>query len=426
MGADSQGRRHQGAVKYMLGDALSGIKVIDFTQLAAGPVCTMLMGDMGADVVKVESPQGDMARDLGPPWAKRESVMFIAMNRNKRSIAIDLKHSRAIDLVLRMARSADVVVESFRPGVMDRLGIGYERMRQVKPDLVYCAISAYGQQGPWRDKPGVDGIVQAVSGLMSVTGEEGSPPTKSQPPTIDMVTGFLALSAILGALRHRDKHGVGQLLDVNMYASALMLQQTSLASYLHTMTVPRRSGSAAPYAAPNEAFQASDGYIMVAAYQSDRWRGLCEVLDRADLVNDPRFVDNASRVANRDALVEVLSASFRKCSRAHWVARLEREDILCSSVCDYSEVEKSEQLAHNGLLVELDHPVAGRLRVPGFALGGSPREVATPRTAPLLAQHSKGILLDLGLDGSEIDALIGCGAVHIRQGAEPAAGRHDR
>ena len=407
-------------MKSLLTDALGGIKVIDFTQLAAGPVCTMLMGDMGADVVKIESPQGDMARHLGPPWANSESVMFISMNRNKRSIAIDLKQPEAIDLVWRLTRSADVVIESFRPGVMDRLGVGYERLRQEKSDLVYCAISAYGQRGPWRDKPGVDGIVQAASGLMSVTGEEGATPCKSQPPTIDMVTGFLALSAILAALRQRDQHGVGQMLDVNMYASALMLQQTSLAAYLHTLTVPRRSGSAAPYAAPNEAFQASDGFIMVAAYQANRWRSLCSVLEQEELAEDPRFADNAARVANRDALVAALTASFRQRSRSEWVERLERADILCSPVCDYSEVVDSAQVAHNGLLVQLDHPLAGRIRVPGFALGGSPRDGSLPRPSPLLAQHSNDILRDLGLDASAIASLIACGAVH----AEPDPPSH--
>src|SRR3990167_6427420 len=193
MGADRESGRHQGGVSNMLADSLSGVRVMDFTQLAAGPICTMLLGDMGADIIKIESPQGDLARKLGPPWANGESVTFIAMNRNKRSMAIDLKKPGAVPLLLRLAESTDVVIESFRPGVMDRLGIGYEQLRRVKLDLVYCAITAYGQEGPWRDKPGVDGVLQAVSGLMSVTGEDGSAPSKPQTPTVDMVTGFLEI-----------------------------------------------------------------------------------------------------------------------------------------------------------------------------------------------------------------------------------------
>lgn len=390
----------------MLADSLSGVRVMDFTQLAAGPICTMLLGDMGADIIKIESPQGDLARKLGPPWANGESVTFIAMNRNKRSMAIDLKKPGAVPLLLRLAESTDVVIESFRPGVMDRLGIGYEQLRRVKLDLVYCAITAYGQEGPWRDKPGVDGVLQAVSGLMSVTGEDGSAPSKAQTPTVDMVTGFLAVSAVVAALRQRDRTGVGQMLDVNMYASSLMLQQTSIASYLHTLTVPKRSGSAAPYAAPNEAFHARDGYMMVAAYDPDRWLKLCKAVNRLDLADDPRFVDNSSRVANRDSLVEILNECFCRETRDYWVAKLEDEDIICSSVCDYSEVVNSPQVVHNELLVEMEHPIAGHILLPGFALGSSPKCAGIQRRAPLHGEHTEEILDELGINASEIDALV--------------------
>lgn len=395
----------------MLCDSLSGIRILDFTQLAAGPVCTMLLADMGADVIKVESPQGDLARKLGPPWAHGESVTFMAMNRNKRSIGIDLKKPEGVELVLRLVRDADVVVESFRPGVMERLGLGYEHLRRDRPALVYCAISAYGQDGPWRDKPGVDGVLQAVSGLMSISGEEGSAPSKALTPTVDMVTGFLALAAITAALHQRDRTGTGQKLDVNMYASAIMLQQTSIASYLHTGVVPLRCGSAAPYAAPNEAFQASDGYMMIAAYQADRWTKLCVAVGRPELAEDPRFSDNTSRVSHRGELVQILNAEFRHHTREHWMDLFEREDIICAAICDYSEVVASPQLAFGNMLVGVEHPVAGHVEMPAFVLGGPSRPAGVRLQPPRHGEHTEIILDELGLALGEIDALHEQGVV---------------
>jgi len=396
----------------MLATALNGVRVLDFTHLAAGPVCTMLLADMGADVIKVEPPQGDLARKLGPPWANGESVTFMAMNRNKRSLTLDLKHPQAADLVREMVAQTDVLVESFRPGVMDRLGIGYDELCAVRPALVYCAITAYGQSGPWRDKPGVDGVLQAISGLMSITGEEGSAPSKAQTPTIDMVTGFLAVPAILAALRQRDATGAGQKLDVNMYASAWMLQQTSIASYLFTRSVPARCGSAAPYAAPNEAFCASDGYMMIAAYQPDRWVKLCAAVGRPELAGDPRFVDLAARVANRAALVSELNACFQCRPRAYWIEKLEREDIICAAVCDYSEVVASPQADFNALVMQTSHPIAGRLAMPGFALGGSPRDAPLRHRPPLHGEHTHAVLGEFGFDADRITQLTQAGVVH--------------
>lgn len=391
----------------MLRESLSGVRILDFTQLAAGPTCTMLLGDMGADIIKLESPQGDLARKLGPPWSNGESVTFIAMNRNKRSLVIDLKNPAAAPLIKKLVRDVDVVIESFRPTVMDRLGIGYAQLSEVHPALIYCAISAYGQEGPWRDRPGVDGVVQAVSGLMSVTGEEGSAPSKAQTPTVDMVTGFLAVSAITAALFERERTGRGQMLDVNMYASALMLQQTSIASYLHTREIAPRSGSAAPYAAPNEAFEASDGFMMLAAYQSDRWEALCAAIEKPELAHDPRFIDNTSRVANRRELVCVLNGHFATASRNYWITLLQSKDIICSPVCDYSEVVASPQVIANSLMVDMEHPRAGLMRMPGFCLGAKPTQDDLRHRAPLHGEHTTVILKEFGFSTDEICTLIG-------------------
>lgn len=393
----------------MLETSLSGVRVLDFTHLAAGPICSMLLGDMGADVVKIEPPQGDLARKLGPPWINGEGVTFMAMNRSKRSMVLDIKAPGGVELVKRLVRECDVVLESFRPGVMERLGIGYEALRQERPDLVFCSITAYGQDGPWRDKPGVDGVLHAVSGLMSISGNEGEPPSKPQTPIIDMVTGFMAVTAILAALRQRSSSGEGAHLDVNMYASALMLQQTSLASYLATGELPQRTGSAAPYAAPNEAFEASDGYLMVAAYQPDRWRKLCELLGVPELVDDPRFIDIPSRVANRGALVELLNARFRQQPRRYWLELLEGADLICGAVCDYSDVVASPQVAYRSAMAHIQHPIAGDVAMPAFMLGEvHPQLRSRP---PLLGEHTVQVLSECGLTSEEITQLLATGTV---------------
>jgi crotonobetainyl-CoA:carnitine CoA-transferase CaiB-like acyl-CoA transferase len=390
----------------MLGTSLLGIKVLDFSQVLAGPACGMLLADMGADVVKIEAPRGELGRKLGPPWQNGESVVSMSCNRNKRALAIDLKKPGAADLMLRMARAADIVLESFRPGVMAGLGIGYEEVRAVRPEIVYCSISAYGQSGPWRDKPGVDGIVQAVSGLMSVIGDEGMPPCKVQVPATDMTTAFLATVAVLGALRSREREGVGQHLDVSLYNASLMLQQTALASYHSTGELPTKLASAAPYASPNEALPTRDGWIMVAAYHDDRWPALCRLLDRSELAADARFHDNASRVANRAELRNILGASFREKTTAAWLALLDAADILCGPIATYAEVVASPQYAHNNIAVEVDHPVAGKLTMPGFAIGDRYTQARVSRPPPIVGQHTTEVLHEYGLAAHEIEALL--------------------
>ncbi|MEI7447761.1 MAG: CoA transferase, partial [Burkholderiales bacterium] len=231
-----------------LGTALEGLRVLDFSQIGAGPTIGMLLGDMGADVVKIESRTGDLGRALGPPWLDGDSVVAMSFNRNKRGLSLDLKQTAAVDAVKRMAARADVVVESFRPGVMPKLGVGYDTLSAINPRLVWVAVTAFGQDGPWADRPGVDGIVQALSGLMSQIGVDGAEPCKVQVPAVDLTTGFLGTMAVLAALRERDRTGRGQFLDVNMYNAGLMLQASGIASYLASGEVPKRIGSAAPYA----------------------------------------------------------------------------------------------------------------------------------------------------------------------------------
>jgi crotonobetainyl-CoA:carnitine CoA-transferase CaiB-like acyl-CoA transferase len=375
-----------------LANALEGLKVVDFTQVASGPTCTLMLADMGADVVKVEPPTGDTARSLGPPWIDGVGAVFLALNRNKRGVVLDLKNPGDLERARSLVRSADVVVENFRPGVMERLGLGYEAMSAKHPGLVYCSISAYGQRGDWRGRAGVDGVIQAVSGLMSLAGESGSGPIKVQAPIVDVVTGFLACSAVQAALLERKRTGRGQWLDVSMFASSLMLQQTAIAAYLFSGDLPVKSGSAAPYAAPNEAFPTRDGWLMIAAYQPDRWRTLCEVLERPELAAETRFARLADRVANRQALVQVLGEALSRRTTAEWLARLEAADVLCAPIADYDEVTGLPPVEQAGLLIDMPHPTRGSLKVVGCGFAGAPDGAAT-RPAPALGEHNDEIFV---------------------------------
>jgi crotonobetainyl-CoA:carnitine CoA-transferase CaiB-like acyl-CoA transferase len=367
--------------------SLDGIRVVDFSQIAAGPLCTMFLGDMGADVIKVEPPGGDVGRRLGPPFIEGEGTLFMALNRNKRGVVIDLKTPEGRCQAQRLVAEADVLVESFRPRVADRLGIGFAEMQARNPRLIYCSISAYGQSGPWADKPGVDGVLQAVSGLMSITGQEGEPPSKVQAPVVDMITGYHATIAVLAALRRRAAGTAVGRLDVNLFASALMLQQIPLAGYLTAGDVPVRSGSGAPYATPNEAYETADGYILIAAYQEERWQQLCRALERPELAEDPRFATLPERMAHRAALTAELNHTLRARETESWIAMLQTADIICAPVADYPLVARSPQIAAAGFFTTTLHPKAGEVRMPGFAIGGRP--LAPRRPAPLLGEHNE-------------------------------------
>ena len=395
----------------MLGTAFSGVRVLDFSQIGAGPLCGMLMGDMGAEVIKIEALSGDLGRRLGPPWLNGESVIAMSFNRNKRGLAIDLKKPAALAAVRHMAARADVLIESFRPGVMARLGLGYEALAAVRPALVYCSVSAYGQTSPWRDRAGVDGIVQAISGLMSNIGIEGAPPCKVQVPAVDMTTGFLAALSVSAALRTAGQTGHGEHLDVSMYNASMLLQSPALATYFASGEKPARIGSAAPYAAPNEALPTRDGWIMLAAYQEDRWKSLCELIGQPGLATDPAFANLAARVKNRPRMVEILSAAFRGKTTGEWLPLLEARDILCAPIADYDEVTSTDQFAASGVAVEIDHPVAGRVRLPGFAIGDLDAQSRQRRPPPVLGQHSVEVLGEYGVPRDAIDRLVADGAV---------------
>lgn len=383
-------------------EILQGIKVLDFTHVASGPMCTMLLGDMGAEVIKIETPKGDLGRVLGPPFIKGESVSYLCLNRNKKGMAIDLKNPAGVEIVKRMAESCDVVVENFRPGVMGRLGLGYEQVSEINDQLVYCSISAYGQTGPWKDKPGLDGIVQGTSGLMSVVGLPGTEPCKIQTPAVDMVTGMLAATSILGALLARINTGRGQNIDVSMYNASITLQQMSYSFYLNSGELPRKMGSAAPYSTPNEAVPTKDGYIMLAAYHEQRWVRLCQLLKSENLINDERFSTNEARLKNRKELMKILGDLFRKKTSAEWLEILEKNDLICGPVETYDNVVNSPQAIHDRSFISINHPYYGEIKMPAFGLkfSDTPAQVKSP--PPSHGEHTEEILYSFGFNKYEI------------------------
>ena len=404
--------------------ALDGIRVLDLSQGAAGPICTMHLGDLGAAVVKVEPPGGEWGRGLGPPFVGDVAAAFIGMNRNKRSLAVDLKRSGGRDVVARLAAGSDVIVESFRPGVMARLGLDYDTLAAEHPGLVYCAISAFGQDGPWRHRPGVDGIVQGASGLMSVTGEPDGGPVKVGVPAADTAAGFLAAQGVLAALFARERTGRGQRVDVSLLDALLAFQTVPLAMYLASGEPPGRTGSGAAYAAPNEAFPTGDGFVMVAAYTPERWVRLCEVLGRPDLATDARFKSNQDRVRHRAALREVLIPIFRTRTSAEWVSVLDAADIMCGPIATYPDVVAHPQVRHNHMVVSFDHPRLGRTAAVGNPLRFSETPTSVRHPAPLPGEHSLEVLLGAGFSVREIAELAAAGIVPGRAAEVAGTARH--
>ena len=395
----------------MIRDSLRDIRVLDFSHVLAGPVCSMMLADLGADVVKIEPLSGELGRQIGPPWINGESVANLSVNRNKRSVAVNLKTDAGRQAIRKMARQADVIIENFRPGVMSTLGLDYASLQDVNRRLVYCSISAFGQTGASRGRAGVDGIIQAVSGLMSTLGEPGSEPLKVPVPVADMVGGYMASIAVLAALQEVRCGGPGQHLDVSLFNTAIMLQQVGFTSFLASGIEPEKVGSAAPYASPNEAFPTRDGWLMIAAYHPGRWAALCDVLGMPDLESDPRFAANADRVRNRAALRRTLSECFRTRSTNEWLGLLSERDILCAPVSTYSEVVNSPEYCESGIDTSVDHPVAGKVRMPGFALAKADGSRAEDVAAPLVGQHSIEVLSEYGIADDEIAGLLNCGVI---------------
>ncbi|WP_420994717.1 CaiB/BaiF CoA transferase family protein [Cupriavidus sp. 30B13] len=391
---------------------LSKIKVLDVSQIMAGPFCCMLLGDMGADVIKVETPGvGDQTRkSMGFRLKGDDSGGFLALNRNKRSVEIDLKNPAGLEAFYELVRGADVLVENNRPGVAARLKIDYPVLREINPRLVYASISGFGQTGPWSRRPGLDLIAQAMSGVMSVMGHPDAPPVKSSVPIADLGAGLFCAYGILSAVIGREQTGQGQYVDASLFETALGLSVWESAEYWGTGTVPVPIGSANRMSAPYQAVRAADRHFVIGAANPKLWTALCEVIGRPDLPQDPRFTDNAARIRNRDALIAEIEAEFARANAAHWVDALLAAGVPAAPILDYGEALVSEQAVAREMVLEIDHPVEGRVKALGFPvkLGGTPQQVRYP--APLLGQHTEQVMAEAGLGEMAIQALRERGA----------------
>ena len=391
---------------------LAGYRVLELAHLVAGPVCGMYLADMGADVVKIEAPgSGDASRTAYGAQLEGESAVFLTVNRNKRSVALDLTTPGGRAAFQRLAARADVVLEAYRGGVAERLGIDWTRLQPLNPRLVYCSLSAFGPAGPWREKPGVDMLVQAMGGLMAVTGEPDGPPVLCGAPVLDTIGALMAGQGILTALLHRERTGEGQRLDVSLLSGTLLAHAARLAIFLATGEEPGRWGSGHPYIVPFQAFRARDGWIYVAVWIDRLWTPFCAAIERPALAADPRYATRADRRARRAELDALLADVFTTRTVAEWMACLEAHDVLCAPVNRYADLPDDPQVRASGLLVEQVHPRAGRFRTldPPIRFSRTPGTLRTP--SPALGEHTDAVLAEAGLGADEIAGLRRAGAV---------------
>lgn len=383
---------------------LQGIRVLDFTRVVSGPFATMQLGDLGADIVKVEEPsRGDESRSYGPPFVGGESVYFLSINRNKRSVIIDLKTRPGRELILRLAKVADVVVENFRPTTLDRLGIGFDTLTRENKRLVFCSISGFGRTGPDAMRPGYDLIIQGEAGLMDLTGELHGIPTKVGTAVANMITALYATQAILAALIRREHTGRGTRLDVSMLDSMASLLTFNAGIYFATGQSPRRRGNAHPTICPYESFEAEDGWINVGAANDKFWRLLCGALEREDLTADPRFRRAADRVTHREHLKTILDPIFLERPRHHWMTLLRKAGVPCGAIKSVGEVCETPQLVERGVIRTVDHPSAGTVHYVASAIRFNNEKPPDARRPPSLGEHNTDVLADwLGLAEEEV------------------------
>ncbi len=392
---------------------LDGLLVVDLTRVLSGPYCTMLLADMGARVIKIEQPgRGDDTRGWGPPFAGEESAYFLSINRNKESLTLDLKQPEGQRILGQLLDRADVVVENFRPGTMDRLGFGYGTVAARWPRIVYCSISGFGQTGPRRDQPGYDAVIQAEAGLMSVTGESDGPPLRLGIAIADIVSGMFAAQGVAMALLARARSGRGQLVDIGMLDATVALLTYQAANYFVTGRAPERLGNRHPTIVPYETFEAADGEFVLAVGNDDLWRRFCKVAELSDLAGDPRFVTNRARVEHYDELRPILVDRLRARSRAEWIAALNADGIPSGAVRSVAEVINDPQIMAREMIQAVEHATLGTVRALGIPIKLSDTP-GTVRTAPpTLGQHTDQILrTDLGLTDGDIARLRATAAV---------------
>lgn len=392
---------------------LAGIKVIEFAHIMAGPVCGLMLADMGADVIKVEKiPGGDDTRRTVPPDIDGESASFLMMNRNKRGIALDLKTRDGNDIARRLLADADVAIENYRKGTMERLGLGYDEVRKFNSGIIYAELSGFGRSGPYANRAGFDLIAQGMSGIMSITGEgDGGPPTKCGPPLSDITAGILAAMGVLGATIHRLKTGEGQRVDTSLFEAAITQTYWQSAITFATGISPGALGSAHPLSAPYQAFEAADGWITVGAANQTNWLRLLEALERPDLQEDPRFADDSRRMANIDDLVVILTGIFKRRPARDWLERLEGAGVPAGPVLDIAGMQADAQALARGMVMQVPHSRVGPVKTLGHPVHYSATPTEITRGAPLLGEHTREVLAQLGYSPGEVDKFLAEGIV---------------
>ena len=395
---------------------LEGVRVLDLTSVMAGPYCSMLLGDMGADVIKIESfPDGDTSRGF-VPQIRGESYCFTVLNRNKRSLAIDMKSAKGRDIVQQLAKRADIITENFRPGVVKKLGLDYESLRSANPGLVYASMSGFGQTGPYAGRGGYDIIAQGMSGIMMMTGEPGGRPAKVGIAMNDIASGVTALYAILGAYISRLRSGQGQYVETSLLEAGLAWSQWEFGAFFGAGELPAAMGTRHRRAAPYQAYRTSDGYVTVGANNEKLWRAFCEqVCASPHWLSDPRYASNALRVQHADALQADIEAVFTSHPTAHWVEALDAAAVPGGPVYSYQQVFDDPHVKARAMVVEMEHPIMGTIKTFGSPVKSSGELVSIRRAAPWLGQHSEEIVRSLGMAEDEVKSLFDEAIIFDRQ-----------
>ncbi|MEF9966680.1 MAG: CaiB/BaiF CoA-transferase family protein [Comamonas sp.] len=397
---------------------LSGLVIVELTNVMAGPVGGLLLADMGAEVVKVERlPGGDDTRRAIPPEIQGESATFMIVNRNKRGIAVDLKHPDGLQVVRRLIDKADVVIENFRPGTMEKLGLGYEVLRASNPGLIYCKITGFGLNGPYAKRAGYDLIAQGMSGIMSLTGEgPGRPPVKVGVPIGDVTAGILASTGVLAAYIERLRTGEGQYVDTSLYEASMVHTYWQVAMAFATGESAGPMGSAHPVAAPYQAIPTQDGWINIGAVSQATWVGMTRVLQLEHLLEDERFASNRERMANRDLLISLITEAMRSNSTDYWVDKFEQAGVPAGPVRKIKDMLEDPQTLARDMVIEVDHPVAGQVQALGLPIKFSHGNGVTRRGAPQYGEHTAEVLQELGYSSEEIAVLAASQAVQLHGG----------
>lgn len=377
----------------MMTGALTGIKVIDLSRVLAGPYCSMILGDLGAEVIKVENPEhGDETRKWGPPFRNGISAYYLCANRNKKSITINLKSRTGIEQVKKLIRDADVIINNFKTGTMEKFGLSYEEIIELNPKIVYCSITGFGETGPYKHSPGYDFIIQAMSGLMSITGTKQSGPQKVGVAIVDVITGLYAAIGIQAALIEREQSGRGQKLDLSLYDSAVSSLINIGSNYLISGNIPERLGNEHANIVPYQTFITKNGEMVIAVGNDEQFKKLCEVIGKPKLAKDPRFATNPNRVKNRNELIPILQRAFLEKETEEWKEKCDENNIPCGPIQNLKEVHTDPQLNHRNMFIDFDHPIAGPIQVIGSPLKLSRTPVTYRYHPPDHGEHNDEIL----------------------------------